>query len=89
MQLSSAISFSNKIYNKNKCMIKRRTISKPTQMCLRNYQVISHGIVDFTILYCTANWWYYRIINKNISKNASCKDSCNKKKTDKKYDEKN
>lgn len=36
---------------------------KPT-CALQGFEVVSHGIVYFTMSYCGMNWWYYRSLRK-------------------------
>jgi hypothetical protein len=57
-----------KLFSKNKCMTRRRPISKPTQAYLHNYEVVSHSVTYFTLIYCTMNWWRYRQIRKGVEK---------------------
>jgi len=33
------------------------------------YEIVSHGIVYFTMFYCTLNWNYYRRLRKKMEDN--------------------
>ena len=35
---------------------------------MQPYEVVGHGIVYFTMAYCSMNWWHYRSIRKHIEK---------------------
>lgn len=55
-----------KLITQNKCMVRRRPISKPVRAYMQNYEIVSHGIVYFTMLYCSMNWWHYRELRKRV-----------------------
>ena len=44
------------------------------------YELVSHGIVYFTIFYCTMNWNYYRNIRLKAERKNNLKDKSNKNK---------
>lgn len=56
-----------KLFFKN--IPRKQDKQKHTISCsLKSYEVLSHGIVYFTMFYCTFNWSYYRNIRKKIEK---------------------
>lgn len=64
--LSTKLSLPNKLklpYKLQKSYHVKPIVRKPTTM---TNEVISHGIVYFTISYCGMNWWYYRSLRKKI-----------------------
>jgi len=42
------------------------------------YELLSHGIVYFTIFYCTINWNYYRNIRLKAERKINLKDKSKK-----------
>lgn len=62
-----------KLFLKN--IPRKQEKQKHTISCsLKSYEVLSHGIVYFTMFYCTLNWSYYRNIRKKIEKKNNDKE---------------
>ena len=55
-----------KLMQQNKCMVRRKPISKHAQAYMQNYEIVSQGIVYFTMLYCSMNWWHYRELRNRV-----------------------
>lgn len=65
--LRSSKMLTQKLFFKN--IPRKQDKQKHTISCsFKSYEVLSHGIVYFTMFYCTFNWSYYRNIRKKIEK---------------------
>lgn len=59
-----------------------KTTRKPLQVVssgIQPYEVVSHGIVYFTLFYCTMNWNYYRNMRIKAEQKTNLKHKNDKK----------
>lgn len=78
-----SLSSKNKIINFNKQHIQVSNYKRIPVKVVNNitpFEMVSHGIVYVSILYCSVNWNYYRNIRLRAEKKSSLKDkNLNKK----------
>jgi len=88
VQLNNTNTLSISSKSKNAAMFKPRSNMnvlkrKPFKVSNSNtfsYEILSHGIICFTIFYCTMNWNYYRNIRLKAERKVDLKGENTKRK---------